>query len=266
MRNGSINVRPLSALVGIIAGWVAGAVIMSAFRLWSGGLDWNNSGADWKAVLGLGGSFLRVSVLGAVLGLLVSAAGVAAFRVHGLLRGLAGMAVGFAFGAAVTMLIRMAFGLQAYSEGPIVVIGIVSAYFAYIGGLGGWYSWLWYARGAATEVDDHANHGSRGDWKRFFIFNTDHKVIGLQYLVVVFFFMLSGGAFAEGIRAELANPALQFFKDGGQYNEALSLHGVIMLFLFIIPVFSGIANYIVPIMLGAIDMAYPKLNALSFWT
>ncbi|MCW2973082.1 MAG: ctaD [Thermoleophilia bacterium] len=266
MRNGSINVRPLSALVGLVAGWVVAAVILSAFRLWSGGLDWNNSGADWKAVLGLGGGHLFVSALGALLGLLVAIAGVAAFRAHGFLRGLAGIAVGFAVGAAITMLIRMAFGLQAYSEGPVVVIGIISAYFAYIGGLGGWYSWLWYARGAATEVDDHANHGSRGDWKRFFIFNTDHKVIGLQYLVVVFFFMMIGGAFAESIRAELANPDLQFFKDGGQFNEALSLHGVIMLFLFIIPVFSGIANYIVPIMLGAIDMAYPKLNALSFWT
>ncbi|MCW2928536.1 MAG: ctaD, partial [Thermoleophilia bacterium] len=92
------------------------------------------------------------------------------------------------------------------------------------------------------------------------------KIIGLQYLVAVFFFMLVGGALAESVRAELANPELQFFADGSAYNQAMSLHGVIMLFLFIIPVFSGLANYVVPIMLGAPDMAYPRLNALSFWT
>jgi cytochrome c oxidase subunit 1 len=82
----------------------------------------------------------------------------------------------------------------------------------------------------------------------------------------VFFFMFVGGAMAEAVRAELANPEMQFFADGSQYNQAMSLHGVIMLLLFIIPVYAGLANYIIPLMLGAADMAYPRLNALSFWT
>ncbi|MCB0877832.1 MAG: cbb3-type cytochrome c oxidase subunit I [Thermoleophilia bacterium] len=133
--------------------------------------------------------------------------------------------------------------------------------------MGGWGAWFWYAKGGATpEHEDHSNHGARRGWRDYLIFNTDHKVIGLQYLIAVFSFMLIGGALAESVRAELANPELQFFTDGSAYNQMMTLHGVIMLFLFIIPVFAGLANYIVPIMLGAPDMAYPRLNALSFWT
>ncbi len=260
--------RPGAGILGIVGGWVFAAVVLTLFRIWSGGIDWNGSSADWKAMLGLtGGDFLLVSFVGALIGLLLAVNGRDAFRRWGLLRALAMIGVGYAVGAAVTMLVRTAFGLVPYSDGPVIVFGIVFGYAFYIAGLGGWQAWFQYAKGDPTpEHEDHSNHGARRGWRDYFIFNTDHKVIGLQYLVAVFFFMLVGGALAEGVRAELANPELQFFADGSQYNQAMSLHGVIMLFLFIIPVFAGIANYVVPIMLGAPDMAYPRLNALSFWT
>ena len=260
--------RPGAGILGIVGGWVFAAVVLTLFRIWSGGIDWNGSSSDWKAMLGLtGGDFLIVSFLGAILGLLLAINGRDAFRRWGLLRALPMIGIGYAVGAAVTMLVRSAFGLVPYSDGPVIVFGIVFAYAFYIAGMGGWQAWFQYAKGDPTpEHEDHSNHGARRGWRDYFIFNTDHKVIGLQYLVAVFFFMLIGGALAEGVRAELANPELQFFADGSQYNQAMSLHGVIMLFLFIIPVFAGIANYVVPIMLGAPDMAYPRLNALSFWT
>jgi cytochrome c oxidase subunit 1 len=263
-----LPMRPGSGILSIVVGWVLASVVLTLFRIWTGGVEWNNSSADWKSLLGLvGGDIMLVSVAGGVLGLLYAIAGRAAFQRPGLLRALAGIGVGYAVGAAITILIRTAFGLVPFSVGPVMVFGTIVGYLFYIGGLGGWTSWFWYAKGDATpEHEDHSNHGARRGWRDYFIFNTDHKVIGLQYLVAVFFFMFVGGAMAESVRAELANPKLQFFKDGSAYNQAMSLHGVIMLFLFIIPVYAGIANYIVPIMLGAPDMAYPRLNALSFWT
>ena len=102
------------------------------------------------------------------------------------------------------------------------------------------------------------------DWRRYFRWNTDHKVIGIQYLVTTFFFFMVGGALAMLIRTELAQPG-QDLLNGVEYNRFLTNHGSVMIFLWIIPVLAGFGNYLVPIMIGARDMAFPNLNALSFW-
>jgi cytochrome c oxidase subunit 1 len=93
---------------------------------------------------------------------------------------------------------------------------------------------------------------------------TDHKKIGVLYLVTTFFFFLSGGLLALAMRTQLAVP------DGNlltaqQYNAAFTMHGTTMVFLFVVPVWTGFANYIIPLQLGARDMAFPRLNALSYW-
>ena len=106
-------------------------------------------------------------------------------------------------------------------------------------------------------------HGGR-KFSDYLIFNTDHKVIGIQYLVLSFTFFLIGGALAELIRMQLASPTNQVIV-GSRYNMVLTLHGTIMIFLWIIPAFTGLGNYVVPLMIGANDMAFPRLNALSFW-
>jgi cytochrome c oxidase subunit I len=106
-------------------------------------------------------------------------------------------------------------------------------------------------------------HGGR-KFSDYFIFNTDHKVIGIQYLVLSFTFFLIGGVLAELIRTQLASPTNQVIV-GSRYNMVLTLHGTIMIFLWIIPAFAGLANYVIPLMIGANDMAFPKLNALAFW-
>src|SRR5204862_5983442 len=98
----------------------------------------------------------------------------------------------------------------------------------------------------------------------YFRVNTDHKVIGVQYLVTTFVFFVIGGLMAMFFRAELAQPGLQFV-DSQTFNGLVSLHATLMIFLFIIPAFAGLANYVVPLMLGAPDMAFPRLNALSYW-
>jgi cytochrome c oxidase subunit 1 len=89
-------------------------------------------------------------------------------------------------------------------------------------------------------------------------------VIGIQYVVTSFFFMLVGGLLAMLVRAELAAPGSQFV-DPNTYNGLFSVHASLMIFLFIIPVFAGLANYVLPLMIGAPDMVFPRLNALSFW-
>jgi len=93
---------------------------------------------------------------------------------------------------------------------------------------------------------------------------TDHKKIGILYVVNSFVFFLLGGLFALGVRAELAQPGLQFFNEA-TYNQLFTLHASLMLFLFIIPMLAGFGNYAVPLMIGAPDMAFPRINALSFW-
>lgn len=117
-------------------------------------------------------------------------------------------------------------------------------------------------------VDDPSNNLNQPDepesWRRFFSFSTDHKVIGIQYIVTAFFFFLVGGLFAMVIRGELITPEADLV-DRTVYNAMFTLHGTVMLFLWTFPVLAGLANYLVPLMIGARDMAFPRLNAVAFW-
>jgi cytochrome c oxidase subunit 1 len=93
---------------------------------------------------------------------------------------------------------------------------------------------------------------------------TDHKKIGIMYLVNSYFWFGVAGLLAEFMRTELAKPGLQVFNET-QFNQLFTMHGTTMIFLFIIPILAGFANYIVPLQIGALDMAFPRVNALSFW-
>lgn len=105
---------------------------------------------------------------------------------------------------------------------------------------------------------------SQVNWRRYFSFNTDHKVIGIQYLVTTFIFFLIAGLMAMIIRGELITPVADLI-DRPFYNSLFTMHGTMMIFLWIIPTQVGLANYLVPLMIGAKDMAFPKLNAIAFW-
>ncbi len=93
----------------------------------------------------------------------------------------------------------------------------------------------------------------------------DHKIIGVQYGVTALLFFLIGGALALAIRWELLTPTLDVMADGTSYNQLFSIHGSVMLFLWVIPMFGAFGNYILPLQLGAKDMAFPWLNAFAFW-
>jgi cytochrome c oxidase subunit 1 len=93
---------------------------------------------------------------------------------------------------------------------------------------------------------------------------TDAKQIGLLYLTTSFVFFAIGGILALLMRAELAQPGMQFLSPE-QYNQLFTIHGTVMLLLFATPVLFGFANYIVPLQVGAPDVAFPRLNALAYW-
>lgn len=117
---------------------------------------------------------------------------------------------------------------------------------------------------SATRSSQDHHPGPERKWKDYFTFNTDHKVIGIQYLVTAFFFFAVGGIMADLMRTELRTPAPDFLSPE-LYNQLMTLHGTIMIFLWIVPAGAGIANYLIPLMIGARDMAFPKLNAIAFW-
>ncbi|MFI5524582.1 cytochrome c oxidase subunit I [Streptomyces platensis] len=98
------------------------------------------------------------------------------------------------------------------------------------------------------------------DW----LTTTDHKKIGHLYLITAFGFFLVGGLLAMVMRAELARPGLQII-NAEQFNQAVTMHGTIMLLLFATPAFAGFANEIMPLQIGSPDVAFPRLNMLSYW-
>ena len=140
---------------------------------------------------------------------------------------------------------------------------LIAAPLGFLVGIGGFDYWVNWMIGAPTRPEDHSGHGARS-WKDYFRVNTDHKVIGIQYTVTALFFFLVGGAAGEVMRAELAQPGMQFV-DANTFNGLFSVHASLMIFLVIIPIFAGLANFVLPLMIGAPDMAFPRLNALCYW-
>ena len=184
-------------------------------------------------------------------------------RQAGWYRALAFTILGIAVCIGLSTGLRAAFGLNPVYDGTAVLqISLLMVPIFFLGGIGCFDYWLRWASGRKV-VDDHADHGAKS-WKEYFKVNTDHKVIGIQYICVSFFFMFVGGLMAMLVRAELAAPGRQFV-DPNTYNGLFSVHATLLIFLFVIPVFAGIANYVLPLMIGAPDMAFPRLNALSFW-
>lgn len=92
----------------------------------------------------------------------------------------------------------------------------------------------------------------------------NHSIIGLRFIVTAFVFFFIGGVLAMLIRAQLAGPDTHFL-DAATYGQVFTMHGSIMMFLFAIPLIEGVALYLVPKMLGARDLAFPRLSAFGYW-
>ena len=118
----------------------------------------------------------------------------------------------------------------------------------------------------AAPIPQVTTHGAASEptgWTSW-ITTTDHKRIGIMYMVLTFVFFCLGGVEALMIRLQLGAPNNTLVTPQ-TYNQLFTLHGTTMVFLFVVPMMAGLANYLIPLMIGARDMAYPRLNALSFW-
>jgi cytochrome c oxidase subunit 1 len=192
---------------------------------------------------------------------------VAHLKAPGFYRAFLGAAAGGGFATIVTWAIRAGGGHEAYRHfldpTAILLVSLITAPLGFLIGLGAFDYWFYWAAGRRTRAEDHSRHGAYS-WRDYFRVNTDHKVIGVQYVVTSFVFLFIGGLLAMLMRAQLAQPGAKVV-DPNTYNGLVSVHASLLIFFFVIPVFAGLANFVLPIMIGAPDMAFPRLNALSYW-
>ena len=118
-------------------------------------------------------------------------------------------------------------------------------------------------RGHLIEAGSHGEPGAKTGIMKWLL-TTDHKLIGVMYMWLSLFFFGVGGIFAMFMRAQLSAPGLHVLRPE-IYNQLMSLHGTFMVFFWTIPVMAGFSNYVVPLQIGARDMAFPRVNAFGFW-
>ncbi len=174
-------------------------------------------------------------------------------------RGLLFGAIGFVIGGLLAAGLASITGRDA--EEPIIALGYVFALGGWLIGIGVWKVWgrEWFGKSVPTP-----HEAASGDWTRYFRFSTDHKVIGLQYLVTMMVIFLLAGALAMLIRFELMNPGSDILgpKD---FNTVMTLHGIMMVAVAVAAILGGFGNFLIPVMIGADDVAFPRMNALSYW-
>ncbi|MCB9419643.1 MAG: cbb3-type cytochrome c oxidase subunit I [Ardenticatenaceae bacterium] len=180
----------------------------------------------------------------------------------GLIRGLVGQIVGTAVGLLLVSLIRLTMGLPAWKPEPAMIIGGVLGAVGFMIGVGALTDWIKWMRGQET----HMHHGppeGKPAWTRYFGTDYNHKVIGVQYGVTGILLLLVAGTLALIFRTELAQPGLQFLETS-TFNTFFGMHGMVMIAGILLGV-GGMMNYLVPLMIGASDMAFPRLNAFGYW-
>ncbi|MBI2287917.1 MAG: cbb3-type cytochrome c oxidase subunit I [Chloroflexi bacterium] len=178
--------------------------------------------------------------------------------IRGIVVGLAGSGLGM----GVTMLLRIALGLTAWKAGPVTAVGTVVGILFYLAGLGAFKYWLGWVRRRAAE-EPQATEPTQPHWARYLSFDINHKTIGIQYLVTSLLVIIVAGIYQLIARLETSQPGLQFLSPN-TYNSLVSLHGIMMLSGVLLGI-AGMMNYLVPLMIGARDMAFPRLNAISYW-
>ena len=178
----------------------------------------------------------------------------------GVVRGVLGGLTGTGAGVGVAMLMRQAMGLPAWNAGPVWAAGILAGVMGYLLALGLFNYWARWFIGTAEKAQPAAPEHS---WTRFLNVSTDHKTIGIQYLATALIFLPVAVILQLITRVDMARVGLTLSAE--TYTSFISDHGIVMLFIVAIPAFAGLMNYFVPLQIGARDMAFPRLNALSFW-
>lgn len=178
----------------------------------------------------------------------------------GLVHGLFWQVIGTSLGVGIVTLIRVLLGLPAWKAEPATVFGALLGVFFFLAGAGAFTDWYKMALGQnVEEMPDESHLGA----SRYWGISLDHKVIGIQYMVLAIVLMSVGGLFALIFRTELADTGMQFLTLI-EYNTLMSLHGIVMIVSILVGI-AAIMNYAIPLLIGASDMAFPRLNAFSFW-
>jgi len=180
----------------------------------------------------------------------------------GLVRGIIFQVVGSLVGMGIVMLIRLLMGLPVWNPEPVWVGGTFVGVIAFLIGVGAFSDWFKWAKGEETS-DHHDADPSLPGWVKYYNLSLDHKVIGIQYGVTSVLVLGLAGTFAMIFRTELAAAKLQFL-DLGTFNSLIGLHGIVMIAAILLGI-GAMSNYLVPLLIGASDMAFPRLNAFAFW-
>ena len=185
----------------------------------------------------------------------------------GFARGLIGFFIGFLIGLILVTTIRLLLGLEPWNPEtfgftePAWVAGAILGTVGFLLAVGVVNDWLKWMNGESTP--DHPTDQHESGWARYLSVTYDHKAIGIQYGVTSLIVLLVAGLFALIFRTELAIPGMQFL-EFSQYNTFMSLHGIVMIGGILLGV-AAMSNYLVPLMIGANDMVFPRLNAFAYW-
>ncbi|MEJ2264996.1 MAG: cbb3-type cytochrome c oxidase subunit I [Anaerolineales bacterium] len=179
-----------------------------------------------------------------------------------LVKGLIGQVIGTALGMGFMLLVRLLLGLQPWKPEPVWVVGSLFGVIAFMLGTGVTNDWLKWIQGEETpEAESH--YEPPIGLQQILNISYDHKVIGIQYGITSLILFAIAGLFALIFRTELISPGMQFLIPD-QYNTFISLHGIVMIFGILVGV-GAMMNFLTPLLIGANDMAFPRLNAFAFW-
>ena len=185
------------------------------------------------------------------------------FLTSALVKGLVGQFVAWALGYAFIAGLRALRGLPTpWLYEPAVAFGGIISVIGFLLAAGVLTDWLKWVVGKRTPLRHGAPEG-KPEWSRYLNVDYNHKVIGIQYGITSLLVLLIGGTFAIIFRIELAQPGMQWLNND-QFNTLFSAHGIIMIASILLGV-GAMVNYLVPLMIGAADMAFPRLNAFSYW-
>lgn len=189
---------------------------------------------------------------------------------YGLISGLIAMIVGVVAGMLLVSVVRLILGLDFWNPGAAWTVGGIFGTITFMIGVGSIRDWWRVARGKEVSAHPH-DDPSWTSLQRYLGFSVDHKVIGIQYGVFGILLFAIAGTMALIFRVELAQPGINLFTGAPDslagltgYNTMFSLHGMVMIASILLGV-AAMSNYLVPLMIGAQDMAFPRLNGFSFW-
>ncbi|MFN2208386.1 MAG: cbb3-type cytochrome c oxidase subunit I, partial [Candidatus Promineifilaceae bacterium] len=266
-----VRSKPFDALMGALFGFLVGAILFGIINYLHNLI--------LVSLLGPPPAIVTNLLLPGLAGLLVLASGAFGFATGlgmfrgtrlgdffyyasstALFHGFVGMAIAFVLALSFFNLLTGHPPIEL-TEGGLVFAAVVSV-IGFVLGAGVLTDWLLWIGGYETPLR-HGTPEGKPEWFRYFTADVNHKVIGIQYGVTGLLVLLIGGLFAIMFRIELAQPGMQWLtKD--EYNTLFSAHGIVMIASILLGV-GAMINYLVPIMIGASDMAFPRLNAFSFW-